>query len=75
MIGARRIISEKLREHQYVYGYARSLEGKRVVWVGDNKVEHMWEQVIWAMVENAREVCCSVIVGGKNPKRFGGKMR
>ena len=27
---ARRIISEKLREHQYREGYARSLEGKRV---------------------------------------------
>ena len=28
--GARRIISEKLREHQYIEGYARSLEGKRL---------------------------------------------
>ena len=30
----RRIISEKLREHQYREGYARSLEGKRVEWDG-----------------------------------------
>ena len=28
----------------------------------------MWEQVKWAMVESAREVCDSVRVGGKNPK-------
>ena len=40
--GARRIRSEKLREHQYREGYARSLEGKRVEWDGENNVEHMW---------------------------------
>ena len=28
----------------------------------------MWEQVKWAMVESAREVCSSVRVGGKNSK-------
>ena len=28
VVGARRIRSEKLREHQYRGGYARSLEGK-----------------------------------------------
>ena len=28
--GTRRIRSEKLREHRYTEGYARSLEGKRV---------------------------------------------
>ena len=28
----------------------------------------MWKQVKWAMVENAKEVCGSVRVGGKNPK-------
>ena len=39
--GARRIRSEKLREHQYKEGYARSLEGKRVEWDGDNNVDHM----------------------------------
>ena len=30
---------------------------------------NMWEQVKLAMVESAREVCSSVKVGGKNPKR------
>ena len=38
---ARRIISEKLREHRYREGYARSLEGKRVEWDGENNVKHM----------------------------------
>ena len=28
VVGARKIRSEKLREHQYREGYARSLEGK-----------------------------------------------
>ena len=28
----------------------------------------MWEQVNWAMVESAREVCGLVRVGGGNPK-------
>ena len=65
---ARRIRSEKLREHQYREEYARSLEGKKVEWDGENNVEHMWEQVKWTMVESAREVCCSVQVGGGNPK-------
>ena len=46
----RRIRSEKLKEHQYRKGYARSLEGKRVEWDRENNVEHMWEQVKWAMV-------------------------
>ena len=30
MVGARRIRSEKLREHQYREGYAKSLEGKEL---------------------------------------------
>ena len=68
MVGARRIRSEKLREHQNREGYVRSLEGKGVEWNGDNNVEHMWEQVKWAMVESAREVCGSLRVAGKNPK-------
>ena len=55
--GARRIRSEKLREHQYREGYARSFEGKRVDWDGENNVKHMLEQVKQAMVERAREVC------------------
>ena len=41
VVGVRRIRSEKLREHQYREGYARSLEGKGVEWDGDNNVEHM----------------------------------
>ena len=60
MDGARRIRSEKLREHQYREEYARSLGEKRVGWDGENNVEHMWEQVKWVIVENAREVCGSV---------------
>ena len=32
MVGARRIRSEKLREHQYKEGYARSFEVKGVEW-------------------------------------------
>ena len=35
---------------------------------GDNNIEHMWEQVKRAMVVNARKVCDSVRVGGKDPK-------
>ena len=45
----------KLREHQYREGYVRSLEGRGVEWDRDNNVERMWEQVKWAMVENASE--------------------
>ena len=41
---ARRITSEKLSDHQYREGYARSLVGKEVEWNGDNNAEHMWEQ-------------------------------
>ena len=62
VVEARRIRSEKQREHQYIEGYARSLEEKIVEWDGDNNVEHIWEQVKWAMVGSVREV------GGKNPK-------
>ena len=68
VVGVRRIRSEKLREHQYRVGYARSLEGKGVEWDGDDNVEHMWEQVKRAMVESAREICGSVRVGVKSPK-------
>ena len=38
-VEAKRIRSEKLREHQYREGYARSLERKRVEWDGENNVE------------------------------------
>ena len=65
---ARRIRSEKLREHQYREEYARSLEGKRVEYNGENNVEHIWEQVKLAMVVSAREVCESVQVRCGNPK-------
>ena len=40
-VGTRRVRSEKLKEHQYREGYARSLEGKRVEWDADDNVEHM----------------------------------
>ena len=65
------IRNEKMREHQYREGYARSLEEKGVEWDGDDNGKHMWEQVKLAMVESAREVCSSVRVGGKNPKGVG----
>ena len=67
MDGPKKIRSEKLREHQYREEYARSLEGKRVEWDGNNNVAHMWEQVKQAMVESAREVYGSVQVGSRNP--------
>ena len=67
LVRARRIRSEKLREH-YREGYARSHEGKGIEWYGDDNVEHIWEQVKWAMVESAREVCDSVRVGEKTTK-------
>ena len=68
VVEARSIRSEKLTEHQYREGYARSLEGKAVQLDGDNNVEHMWDQVKRSTVESAREVCGSVRVGGKDPK-------
>ena len=42
--GAREIRSEKLREHQYMEGYARCLERKRIDWEERGNVEQMWEQ-------------------------------
>ena len=66
MVGAKKLRSEKLVEHQYREGYIRSLERKDVEWDGDNNVEHMCEQVKRPIVESAKEVCGSVIVGGKN---------
>ena len=38
VVRARRIISEKLREYQYRERYARSLEGKKVEWDGDDNM-------------------------------------
>ena len=66
--GTRRVRRNKLRKHQYRERYGRSLEGKRVEWDGDNNLEHMWEQVKWAMGESEREVYGSVRVGEKNSK-------
>ena len=68
MNGARRIGSEKLREHQYINRYFRYLENKRAEWDGERNVEHMWEQVKRPMAKSAREVYGSVRVGGKDPK-------
>ena len=59
MVGARRIRSEKLRQHQYRERYARSLEGKGVGCDEDNNVGHMREQMKRAIIESAREVCGS----------------
>ena len=56
VVGARRITSKKLREHQYREGYDRSLEGKELEWDGDDNIEHMWEQVKRPMVESARSI-------------------
>ena len=67
VVGAKRVRSKKMREHQFREGYARSLDGKGIEWDREDNVEHMWEQVKWAMVEIA-EVCGSVRVGGKDPK-------
>ena len=67
MFRARRIRSQKLREHQYREGYARSLGGKGEKWDEESNVEHMWEQVKQRMVEIARELCLSEF-RGKNPK-------
>ena len=45
MNGPRKIRSEKLREHQYMEGYAWCLESKRVDWDVDGNVELMLEEV------------------------------
>ena len=66
--GTRRIRSEKLREHQYMEGYATCLESKRVEWDEVRNVEKMWGQAKQAVVDSARDVCGSVTMGGKNSK-------
>ena len=43
--GAKRIRSEKLKEHQYRERYATSLDGDTVECDRKNNVSHMWEQV------------------------------
>ena len=40
--GSRTIRSEKMREHQYMEGYARCLERKRVEWDEGRNIEQMW---------------------------------
>ena len=62
---ASRIRNEKLREHQYIIEYARSLDGKRIKWDGGNNVKHMWEQVKQILVEYSKEVCDSLRGGGE----------
>ena len=66
--GAKRIKSEKLREHHYVEGYGRCLGGKRAELDEDRNAEQMQEQVKRGMNDTAREVCSSVRVVGKNYK-------
>ena len=39
----------------------------------ENNVEHMLEQVKWAMIENARQVCGSVRGGGGKQYKECGK--
>ena len=39
MDGAREVRSEKLREHQFIEGYAKSLESRKVEWDGKSNVE------------------------------------
>ena len=56
-----------MREDRCRKGCSRSLEEKRVEGDRDD-VEYMWEQVKREMVESAREVRGSRIVGSKNPK-------
>ena len=57
VVGARRIISEKIREHQYKGRYARSVEGKEVEWDRKNNAKRMRKLVKRAAVESEREVC------------------
>ena len=75
VVGARKIRSKKLREHQYREEYFRSLEGKELECDGDNNVEDMWEQVKRAIVESARELRSLVRVGGKTQRVCGGTTR
>ena len=57
-----------MREHQYIEGYARCLESKRVDWDVNGNVEEMWEQGKRAMADSAREVCSTLRVEGGNQK-------
>ena len=61
---ARRISSEKLKEHQCIDVCAKCLENKRVEWYEHRNAE----EVKQAMVDSAKEVYGSVRVGEKNPE-------
>ena len=43
MNGAMSIRNKKWKKHQCREGYARSLEGKRVEWGGENNIDYVWE--------------------------------
>ena len=67
---ARRVRREKLREHQYLEGYDRCMESKRVKWDEGGNVEQMWEQLKRSMDDSAREVSGSVRgAGGKESQK------
>ena len=73
VVRARRIRSEKLREHQCREGYARSLEEKGEKFDGDDNVKHMWEQV---KTGNGGKCKRSIQLGeswGKEPKESVGE--
>ena len=65
---ARRFRSEKLREYQYIEGYASYLENKYVEWDENRNIVQMLEQVKRAMADSAREGCGSVRMEGKKSK-------
>ena len=70
---ARKIRSEKLREHQYIKEYVRCFVSKRVEWHNGKNIEQMWKEVKQALVDSAREVCGSVR-GGRTQTMYGGMM-
>ena len=74
--GARRIISEKLKENHYREGDVRCIETKRVEWDKESNDEHLWQHVKRGNVDKTREVYGPVRVGRKNLKmRLTERMR
>ena len=67
MVEARRISSVKLREDR--------CRVKRVEEEGDNNIEHMWEEVKWAMFESAKEECGLVRMGERTQRMCDGTMK
>ena len=65
VVGARRIRSEKLREHQYREGYTRSLEGKGVEWeiiiAGEMGNGRKWKRSMWFIESREKEPKESVV--------------